>query len=54
MDFPNLVSDEYKAIIREIVENSNDVGFGSLAKEYLTDENVKRKFDSLKKEIVYD
>ena len=54
MDFPNPVSDEDKEIIREIVENSNDVEFGPLAKEYLTDENVKRKFDSFKKEMDYD
>lgn len=54
MDFPNPVSDEDKKIIREIVENPNGVGFGPLAKEYLTDENVKRKFDSLKKEMDYD
>ena len=46
MDFPNPVSDEDKAIICEIVENPNTVGFGPLAKEYLTDETVKRKFDS--------
>ena len=54
MDFPNPVSDEDKAIICEIVKNPNAVGFGPLAKEYLTDENVKRKFDSLKKEMDYD
>ena len=54
MDFPNPVSDEEEAIIREIVENPNSVGFGPLAKEYLTDENVKRKFDSLKKAVNYD
>ncbi len=54
MDFPNPISDEDKEIIREIVENPNDVGFGPLAKEYLTDENVKRKFDSLKKAVNYD
>lgn len=46
MDFPNPVSDEEEEIIREIVENPNSVGFGPLAKEYLTDETVKRKFDS--------
>ena len=54
MDFPNLVSDEDKAIIREIVENPISVGFGPLAKEYLTDETVKRKFDTFKKETGYD
>ena len=54
MVFPNPVSDEEKAIIREIVENPNSVGFGPLAKEYLTDETVKRKFDSFKKEMDYD
>ena len=54
MDFPNPVSEEDKAIIREIVKNPNDVGFGPLAKEYLTDENVKRKFDNLKKAMDYD
>ena len=54
MDFPNPVSDEDKAIIREIVQNPNDVGFGPLAKEYLTDETVKRKFDSFKEEMNYD
>lgn len=54
MDFPNLVSDEDKVLIREIVENPNAVGFGPLAKEYLTDENVKEKFDNLKKAMDYD
>ena len=54
MDFPNPVSDEEKEIIREIVENPNSVGFGPLAKEYLTDETVKIKFDSLKKAVNYD
>lgn len=54
MDFPNPVSNEEEEIIREIVESTNSVGFGPLAKEYLTDENVKRKFDSLKKEMEYD
>lgn len=54
MVFQNPVSDEEKAIIREIVENPNSVGFGPLAKEYLTDETVKRKFDSFKKEMDYD
>ena len=48
MDFPNPVLDEDKEIIREIVEKPNGVGFGTLAKEYLTDETVKRKFDRLK------
>lgn len=54
MDFPNPVSDEDKEIIRKIVENPNSVGFGPLAERYLTDENVKRKFDSLKKAVNYD
>lgn len=54
MDFPNPVSDEEEEIIREIVENPNGVGFGPLAQRYLTDETVKRKFDSLKKAANYD
>ena len=54
MDFPNPVSDEEEEIIREIVENPIGVGFGPLAKEYLTDETVKRKFDTFKKETGYD
>ena len=54
MDFPNPVLDEDKEIIREIVEKPNGVGLGPLAKEYLTDEAVKRKFDTFKKETGYD
>ena len=54
MDFSNPVSDEEEEIIREIVENHISVGFGPLAKEYLTDETVKRKFDNFKKETGYD
>ena len=54
IDFQNPVSEEDKEIIRKIVENPNDVGFSPLAKEYLTDENVKRKFVSLKRAMDYD
>ena len=54
MDFSNPVSYEEEEIIREIVENPISVGFGPLAKEYLTDETVKRKFDTFKKETGYD
>ena len=54
MDFPNESSEEDEAIIKDILKNPHDVGFGPCAKRYLTDEQTKQNFDKLKKEMEYD
>ena len=54
MNFPNKPSEGDEAIIKDILKNPHDVGFGPLAKEYLTDEEVKKRFDKFKKDMEYD
>lgn len=54
MDFPNKPSEGDEAIIKDILENPHDVGFGPCAKRYLTDEETKQNFDKLKKDMEYD
>ena len=54
MDFPDNLSEEDIKLVKEILSNPNSVGFGPLAKEYLTDEEVKKRFDKFKKDMEYD
>ena len=41
INFPNKVSSEDEEFVKDILNNSHDVGFGSCAKRYLTDEQTK-------------
>ena len=54
MNFPNQASSEDEEIVKDILKNSHDVGFGPCAKRYLTDEQTKQNFDKLKKDMEYD
>ena len=54
MNFPNQASSEDEEIIKDILQNTTEAGFGPLAKEYLTDEDVRKRFDKLKQDMEYD
>lgn len=54
MNFPNQANSEDEEIVKDILKNPHDVGFGPCAKRYLTDEQTKQNFDKLKKDMEYD
>lgn len=54
MNFPNQATHEDEEIVKDILQNTTEAGFGPLAKEYLTDEDVRKRFDKLKKDLEYD
>ncbi len=47
------VSKENIKLAKNIIETTDDVGYGPKAKQYLTDDKVKKFFDEIKKEVGY-
>lgn len=53
MSFPNEATIEDRAEVVEILKNPKGFAFGPLAERYLTDETLKKEFDTMKKEAGY-
>lgn len=53
MIYTEPVTKEQRIKAKQVIESTNNIGYGYLAKEYVIDNNIKKEFDELKRQAGY-